>query len=78
MALELATPVRVDDGRLIITVQFEFYAETVNQSKNNAFLSNILTEVVGQRIGIQGIFSNVKNEPEVESVLEAFGGTVVG
>lgn len=78
LALEQAEPVRVDDGKAIIKVQFEFYAETVNQPKNNSFLATILTEVVGENIGIQGMFSNVDTEPEVASVLEAFGGTVVG
>ena len=78
LALELAEPLRVDDGKAIIKVQFEFYAETVNQPKNNSFLASILTEVIGENIGIQGMFSNVEAEPEVASVLEAFGGSVVG
>ncbi|PIR47976.1 hypothetical protein COV06_01080 [Candidatus Uhrbacteria bacterium CG10_big_fil_rev_8_21_14_0_10_50_16] len=77
LALELAEPIRVDGGRAIIKVKFEFYAETVNQPKNNHLLAGILTEVVGENVGIQAIFSNVEQDPQVTSVLEAFGGTVV-
>lgn len=77
LALELAEPIRVDDGKAIVKVQFEFYAETLNQPKNNTFLADVLTEVIGTRIGIQGMFSNIEEEPEVASVLEAFGGSVV-
>jgi len=78
LALELAEPVRVDSGRAIIKVKFEFYAETVNQPKNNHFLAGILTEVIGENVGIQGMFSNVEQDPQVTSVLEAFGGKVIG
>ena len=78
LALELADPLRVDGNIVMIKVQFEFYAETVNQAKNSQFLSEVLSEVVGKKLGLQAVYENVNSAPEVTSVIEAFGGEVVG
>ncbi len=78
LALEASEPIRVEGNMVMVKVAFEFYAETVNQSKNNQFLGTMLSEILGQSVGIQALFQNVATEPSVLRVLEAFGGEVVG
>lgn len=78
LALEGSEPIRMEGTTVMVKVAFEFYAETVNHPKNSQFLAQLLSELLGRRVGVQALFQNVSMEPNVLRVLEAFGGEVVG
>jgi len=80
LALELSQPIEIKDRKLIVRVEFAFYAETLNQEKNNSLLVDVLEKTMGAKLALEAIHDTAATECEEEDVakvLDAFEGEVV-
>lgn len=78
MTLEQAEPARVENGVVYVTVQFAFYAETINTAKNSELLSGVMSELLGSKCSVVGEHAgSQESDPNVAVIVDAFGGEVV-
>ena len=78
MTLEQVEITRVEKGVVYVTVQFAFYAETINSAKNSELLSKVLSEVIGSKLNLVAEhIGSTESDPNVAALVDAFGGEVI-
>lgn len=81
--LRIGQPMGIENGTLQIGFKYRFHKERINESKNNLILRNLIKEITGSDVRVNGVVADLPEPPgpptvEVGKVLEEFGGTVVG
>lgn len=80
--LRVGQPIALENGVLQIGFKYRFHKERINETKNNQILRNLIREVLGSDIKINGVVADLPEPPtpppiEVDKVLEEFGGRIV-
>jgi len=74
---QAAKPLRIENGRLIIGVEFDLHVDKLNEGKSQMLLGESFEEIFKEKIAIQAIREKPEDDENVKSVLDSFGGKVV-
>jgi len=82
--LTINKPIHVKDNVIQLGVSYAFHREQINELKNKQALENIIEEILGEKMKVECIIIERKEEPEfvkedkkIESLARQFGGSVV-
>lgn len=87
--LKSSSPIKIDSGAVIIATPYKFHEEKLNESANRKIIEKVISETLktSQSFSVKIIQDESsadsskppkKEDPEIESALEIFGGEVVG
>lgn len=68
----------IDCGQVELGFEYDIYVQAVNKEKNRALIEDVLQKVLGTRLSIRAIKTDIKEDDEtLKALVGEFGGSVV-
>lgn len=77
LVLQKAVPLAVEDGEVQIGFDKKFHFDTISQPKNCQMLIDAVNVVMNSSVVIKPVFMREEEEKTLDTLVEAFGGSVV-
>ncbi len=78
LALQTASPDKLEGNRLTIAFEKKFHFETFQKSQNLEILERALEEILQAKLSVVPLFAHEEIEKDLADLASAFGGEVVG
>lgn len=77
LVLQNALPMRVEGSQVEVGFETRFHFETISQQKNMSMLCEAVSEIMQRQVTIKPTYLKEEEEKTLDTLVEAFGGSVV-